>query len=53
MHKHPLSYETEETCHRKIKFIIQAVWTKQKNYLMHSNIDFGGCFETWKACIGL
>jgi len=45
MHKHPLSYETEKTCHRNIKFITQAVWRKQKNYLERSNNDVGGCFE--------
>jgi hypothetical protein len=49
--KHPLSYETEETCHKKIKFLIQAARRKQRNYLKHSNNDFGGCFEAWKACI--
>jgi hypothetical protein len=53
MYKHPLSNETEETCQRKIKLIKQAVWRKQKNYLMYSKNYFGGCFEAWKACIGL
>jgi hypothetical protein len=38
MHKHPLSYENEETCHRHNQFITHTVWRKQKNYLERSMI---------------